>query len=60
MNTDKTILCCECSREIPGNRIVRIGLKNENIICGSCIKENQGDVSYNFIKGLVDEGFGLQ
>jgi hypothetical protein len=50
------ILCCECEGLIPTKRILFQGVfAEEEIICGACIKKNNGQNTYQFWKSIFDE-----
>ena len=51
----KEILCCECKKNIPASRILTLGFPDEEIICGSCIKDKFGNKMYETMKSYFDK-----
>jgi hypothetical protein len=50
------INCCKCEYPIKAERVLFKFKKNEEIICGSCIKKEQGEDYYNMWRDIVNSG----
>lgn len=51
------VKCSDCPIEFKKSRLLTIynePVKDEDIICGQCIKKEHGDGVYNFYKNLID------
>ena len=47
--------CYKCNRGIPKKRCLIINSFGEDIICGICIRKEQGETSFQFFKKLTED-----
>lgn len=56
MISKRDVTCGDCKRELKDLPCLTTGIKeidDLDMICGSCLKEQQGEESYNYWKGII-------